>query len=283
MKRPRLWLTLILIVSVLLRSHVSGHVASTKLRPNEHKGSIQPKTQSAQRNRPVEATVPFSIYARSESALLEALRTLHAQEAANARQAEPKYEPWYAPGVLAQIVLCIIGGLYTCFAFKQWGAIKRGNENAREAFEITQRAYLSVENIKVSDFQDGEEPVVEFDIRNRGRLPASRVLVTVTTSIKDRAIPSLIGMTGHPVPEGHGPVISADTISHRARPLALPEKWQLGQVYAGGALLQLEIEVFYMDGFDHQRMWGDLLLYYPDLRTFEPWSTREKLPETLKQ
>jgi hypothetical protein len=56
----------------------------------------------------------------------------------------------------------------------------------------------------------------------------------------------------------------------------------LRQVYAGGALLQLEIEVFYMDGFDHQRMWADLLLYYPDLRTFEPWSTREKLPETRK-
>lgn len=272
-----------LIVSVLLRSHVSGHVASTKLRPNEHNRATEPKTQGAQGDRSVEATVPFSIYARSESALLEALRTLHAQEAANARKAEPKYEPWYTPAVLAQIVLCIIGGLYTYFAFKQWGAIKRGNENAREAFEITQRAYLSVENIKVSNFQDGEEPIVEFDIRNRGRLPASRVLVMVATSIKDRAMPSLIRMTGHPVPEGHGPVISADTISHRARPLGLPEEWQLEQIYAGRALLQLEIEVFYMDGFDHRRIWGDLLLYYPELRTFELWSTRQILPETPKQ
>jgi hypothetical protein len=77
--------------------------------------------------------VPLSVLQSSQAALLQALTALNTQEKGVAEENRPKYEPWYAPSVLVQFLLFIVGCGYTYYAWKQWGAIRVQSDIARDA------------------------------------------------------------------------------------------------------------------------------------------------------
>jgi hypothetical protein len=246
----------------------------------QHKAQAKPSQKTVEKQQAQVPVVPLSVMESVQTALREALGTIKQQAIAAEKQAESYKETYYSPPVVVNGVLALIGIGYLVLMGLQWQAIQEGNQNARQALEITQRAYLNVENITTSNFQDGEAPIVEFDIRNRGRLPASRVAEWVSTSISDKPCAVLTSMSsGYPVPEGFGRVIPADTTVHRIRQFGLPQEWQLQAINAEKAILQLEITIIYLDGFDKRREWSDLLIYFPRLKTFQPWSTRQAIPE----
>src|ERR1700687_5486013 len=93
---------LILGMSAPFLNHVGAQNGALKNpRADKHKNrahELPAVTQPSQEP----PTVPLSLYQSEQSNLLEALRTIHAQEEAPAKQNRPQYEPRHAPSVLAQ-------------------------------------------------------------------------------------------------------------------------------------------------------------------------------------
>lgn len=120
MKKLTLSSGVILIVLVaFLNSARTINAKSNQTLPNQQGDGGAKHSETAQQGQ-IEPTVPSAVYEATESALLEALRTIRAQQETAAKQIHAQYEPWYAPAVFAQIALCVIGAVYSFFAWKQW-------------------------------------------------------------------------------------------------------------------------------------------------------------------
>ena len=67
------------------------------------------------------------------------------------------YEPWYAPAVLAQIVLIVVGVAYTAVSWRQLRAIRRQGEIAQKTLDISREPYLAPTEFEldVRRFDDG--------------------------------------------------------------------------------------------------------------------------------
>jgi hypothetical protein len=52
------------------------------------------------------------------------------------------YEPWYAPAVLAQIVLIVVGVAYTAVSWRQLRAIRRQGEIAQKSLDFSREPYI---------------------------------------------------------------------------------------------------------------------------------------------
>jgi hypothetical protein len=128
MRRSRLLSTSILIALALLLSvgrSASGQ--SNQARPNQHKEAADKDANTTKQTQEV-PMIPLAVY---QADLREALRTIHAQEEAAAKQQNPKSEPFDAPSNLIAIGLLIVGTIYSLFAQKQWAAIKEQARIAR--------------------------------------------------------------------------------------------------------------------------------------------------------
>src|ERR1700689_1825121 len=97
MKRSKLLSVSILIASVLLLSDANNiRAALDQTQPNQHKKAANKQTDATQ-PREQEPTVPRSVYQTTESTLLEAIRTMHAQQEIAAKQTRARYEPFFTP------------------------------------------------------------------------------------------------------------------------------------------------------------------------------------------
>src|ERR1700730_7935456 len=207
----------ILIVLALLLN--AGNALSKNTRTDEYKESAAQQTQQAQ-PRQQEPMIPLGIFQAAQSGLLEALRTIRAQEEAAAKKNHTQYEPWYAPSVLAQFGLIIVGLLYTRYAWKQWTAIneqatianralietKRSADAAVQAAEAAQQSAASarralnanrpfllvvdetLQNLEVAPAKNTRVHI-EFAFKNCGKSPA------IISKIRAR-----LAITKHPLP-----------------------------------------------------------------------------------
>jgi hypothetical protein len=148
MKQAKLLSTLPLIVlAVLLSVRNSDAAASSKALPNQRSPVRQKQRDTADRQ--AKSMVPLEIYQATQSALLEALHTIRAQQETAATQNSPRYEPWYAPAVLAQFGLIVIGIFYTIYAWKQWTVIREQADIADRALHVD-RPILVPDNFSFS-------------------------------------------------------------------------------------------------------------------------------------
>jgi hypothetical protein len=165
-------LLLSLVVLTILLSAANNGSASENRRTNQHKRKAAPKAESIQQQEP---QVPLSVWRSTSEALTESLQANKRQTIAAEKEAQTTKQTFRSPSVVVNEVLALIGIGYLIFMKLQWEEIGRQADIAERDLEITQRAYLNVEKISISNFQDAKPPVIEFDVRNRGRLPASHV------------------------------------------------------------------------------------------------------------
>lgn len=142
MKHSSTWFALILIASALLLS-AGRNISAASHNPREKKHQ-EPANEAAQTAKPLEPepSVPLRDFEAAQSALLDALRALHAEQEARSKDQHPSYEPIYAPSVLIQFALLIVGFFYTLYARRQWAAIKTQARIANDAL---------IENRKAAD------------------------------------------------------------------------------------------------------------------------------------
>jgi hypothetical protein len=172
--------SILIALALLLSVAKSVNATSGNLRPNQHEKQTREHADSGEHAQPV-PTVPLSLYEASQSALSVSLSALHAEQEARAKDNHPSYEPWYAPEVLAQIVLCVIGALYVYYAAKQWAEIWTQSQTAERELIITNRAYLYLSEVHISLSASETDPegdervhkyVITYPIYNGGQTPA---------------------------------------------------------------------------------------------------------------
>jgi hypothetical protein len=179
-------------LALLLSAANGGSAQSNQARPNQHKEPATEETKGAEQRQP-EPTIPLSLPKSPEAALLEALRTIHAQQEAAAKQDRPRYEPLDAPSNLIALGLLIIGAIYSFFAWKQWTAIKEQARIARSILAANrialnigrksadaamlsakttreaQRGYIFGSPLSpIQEFEVGKEPRIWMGLKNVG-------------------------------------------------------------------------------------------------------------------
>ncbi len=165
---------------------------------------------------------------------------------------------------------------------------------ARQALEISQRAYISIENPQVKNFAIGQEPRFTCVLRNTGHLPATRISLLPTREwgppYKGKEPrPLSHGEFIQPAPEDAGDILAPDETKPFDYPVAVRfpasirkqigkqhiPQFDIGKVIAGQQELTIMAGVAYMDGFGHARTSWKELLYIPDSRTFIVISSHE--------
>jgi hypothetical protein len=122
MKHSSTWFALILIASaLLLRAGQNVNAASIEPRPKPHQEKPNRNIQNAEPHQP-ESTVPLRNLDAAEAATLNALRALHAEQEARAKENRTDDEAFYAN--LISLGLLVVGAVYSLLAWKQWAAIK---------------------------------------------------------------------------------------------------------------------------------------------------------------
>ncbi len=169
MKPLKFSFALILIGSTLLLS-VASESGESKNPRNEQNKNATEKDSKKTEQREKEPTIPLAAFQATQSALLEAIRTISAQQEAAQKQKEPQYDPWYAPSVVAQYLLVVVGSLYTLFAWRQWAAIKEQAEIARKTLDLSNRPRLRARSFFVTNWEEcgGDNIFVHFKAVNYG-------------------------------------------------------------------------------------------------------------------
>jgi hypothetical protein len=168
MKRSRQSLTLILIgLGLFLSVAQSGSATSHQPRPHEHQKPTKKKTQTAKAFQP-EPTVPLRDFDAAQSAVLNALDALHAEQEARTKQEHPQYEPFYAPSNLISLGLLVVGIAYSYLAWKQWTAIKQQAEIAADTLLLQNRPRIKVRTFFLTRWEPNNLAIVEFQVVNYG-------------------------------------------------------------------------------------------------------------------
>ncbi len=71
-----------------------------------------------------------------------------------------------------------------------WRAMVASNDNATKALQITQRAYVNVQSIRLGQpFTIGKIPEAIVEYKNSGLTPASELWVATESGFSDKPIP----------------------------------------------------------------------------------------------
>jgi hypothetical protein len=162
----------ILIASALFLSGANASAVSANPRPNKHQEAADKKTQTAKPLQP-EPSIPLRDFEAAQSATLDALRALHSEQEARAKEKHPSHEPIYAPANLISIGLLIVGIVYSRFAYKQWVAIKEQADIAskilkRDRPQIIVEAEQFSNFVPLSEVKGAGMAAAFFQIRNAG-------------------------------------------------------------------------------------------------------------------
>jgi hypothetical protein len=200
MKHSSTWFASILIASALLLNvgrNVSA--ASDQTRPNKHQKSAHEEAQTAKPLQP-EPSVPLRDFEAAQTAALDALSALHAEQEVRAKEQHASYEPIYAPSVLIQFALLVVGVFYTLYAKRQWASIQEqariANESltqnriaanaaktaaeaaklqaeaAMKTFQIAVRAKINVHPTVALESEEDQTLLVFFEVFNQGQTAA---------------------------------------------------------------------------------------------------------------
>jgi hypothetical protein len=104
------------------------------------------------------------------------------------------YEPIYAPSVLVQIVLVIIGALYTYFAWRQWQAIKEQAQLTKDSLIADKRAFVFADSFTQTFEPDPSTGLYNWRLRprwrNTGSTSTSKLRVYVQCEIRNSPLPA---------------------------------------------------------------------------------------------
>jgi hypothetical protein len=167
-------------------------MASADSRPNQHQERSDDNTTSAQQRQPI-PMVPLSVQDSVSAALHDALAALHAEQEAHAKDNHSSYEPWYAPSVLIQIGLPIIGGFYTYFAWRQWTAIKEQTRLTGETLIADKRAFVTADTFFQFWELDRNTSLYNWRLspryRNTGSTPTKNLRSQVHCEVRNEPLP----------------------------------------------------------------------------------------------
>jgi hypothetical protein len=181
-------LTLIALALLLGNAHYACCASADNERREHHERASADNAQNAQQ-RQQEPSVPLSAFQTSQAALFEALRAIRAKDEAYAQHQRPYKDNWDKAGVIADYLLFLIGCLYTYYAWRQWGAIKKQGAIAervaadgQEVFRLEQRPWLVPTGAAQLGMPDGTIPEgqmlpMRFTLKNTGNTPALNITI----------------------------------------------------------------------------------------------------------
>jgi hypothetical protein len=282
MKRSKPLSALILIVLALLLSGAKGEIAKSKNpRANQHQSETIRHPDSTGNQ---ELQIPLAVWQRNQAALNESIATVKEQAEAAKRQADAYKETWRSPSVLVQIVLTFITGGFLIYAGLQWRLSER-------ALIVTNRAYVNIENATIKDWATANGPVVSYELRNSGKVPATGVVTGIGVSkgqgirpdpkyvqktaigAGDRALVDRVIAPGETITQSYWLRAAEDT-EHGTIPPLITDA-DLSAVLEGERFMTVRIEVAYWDGFDkHSRMTAKYFAYIGG--RIEDWGGRQE-------
>ena len=102
-------------------------------------------------------------------------------------------ESWYAPSVLVQICLLVVGFFYTLFARRQWLAIKRQTELIEESLIADKRAFVCADGFVHLWELEPNTNLYNFRLRprykNTGSTPTKDLRSHVECDIRNTVLP----------------------------------------------------------------------------------------------
>ena len=175
-------------------------------------------------------------------------------------------------------------------------AAKQANVIAQQTLEITERAYISIEDPKVTHFRVGQTPRFSCILRNTGHRPATRIQLMAPFGYG----PPWKGKGPRPISRGDflmpasedaGDVLGPGETQHfdlEIKNMIPPsmrkeikkqmpnfQPLEIASVIAGQQELSITAVVAYMDGFGHARTSWKHLLYDPRFHGFGVDSSHE--------
>ena len=213
----------ILIASALLLN--GARAASNESWPNQHKKSTDKEADVAQQRQP-EPSVPRTLYNSTQSALHDALIALHAEQEARAKEQHPRYEPIYAPSVLVQIGLLVVGFLYTRYAKRQWLAIKKQTQLIEESLVADKRAFVCADGVTYWWEPIPDSNLFNFRLRprykNTGSTPTKNLRSHVECDIRNTMLPRGHVFTDQDTNAGTGMIPPHGEVTGGVAPQGLP-------------------------------------------------------------
>jgi hypothetical protein len=184
MKLSKPLCVLILIALALFLSgarHVSA--ASNNPRPKKHQEAADKKAQTAKPLQP-EPSVPLRDFEAAQSALLDALRALHAEQEARDREKRADREAFYAN--LISLGLLIVGIVYSRYAWKQWAAIKEQAKIANDALVENRKAADAAKDAAKAAMRNADVAEKQLHCTERPWIAFEPTKILGTKSIVDR-------------------------------------------------------------------------------------------------
>jgi hypothetical protein len=167
-----------------------ANAISNESRPDEHQKGSNKQTGIIQSAEP---TVPLSLYRTTQTALNDALLSLHAEQEARAKDQTPGYEPIYAPSVLVQFGLFVIGFFYTLYARRQWFAITEQTRLIEETLVADKRAFITADTFWQFWVLDTNNGSYHWRLtpryRNTGGTPTKNLRSQVHCEVRNEVLP----------------------------------------------------------------------------------------------
>ena len=210
---------------------------------------------------------------------------------------------------IIQFLIFVAAIIYSFVAYRQWLALQDATEQtkqlaataaiqadvasaanriARDTLEISQRAYVNIENVTFDGFRSGGPFVIHWKIRNAGHMPATGVQEMFAQNWGPHAAPAPGGRFLEPSRD-FGDVIGSEEERHYdttitgeyPKDLHIPEKLKLTPekiraALAGNGSFGLIIAASYFDGFGKARTTWRTYNWDSTLRAFVEKGSRQE-------
>ncbi len=174
-----------------------------------------------------------------------------------------------------EVTTLIILLAYTTITFWQWRAMK-------DTLQIAHRAYISIEDVQITDVMIDADMTLSFRLKNTGQVPADGVLCSFSNAKGP-------GVYSRPNPIDAGDVIAPGEVRAFTKSLTKSEgpvpiigmlppffnRQDLIEAREGKKFLFVTIEVDYRDGFFHKRKTWRRLVWTPATMNWQLGGARQ--------
>jgi len=180
--------------------------------------------------------------------------------------------------------LVAVGTTYTFFTFRQLGAIKQQTEIANKSLQVTQRAFVNVQQIRpIEPVEIGAEIDAIVEYKNSGNTPAKNLWISTGFAlVKPSYMPSDMLRTGRSgaIPQ-LGQILPPNVTRQRSIGVVVPPIFPVGaknifpdqkvnMIKAGRLKWVVWVAIDYLDYFGQRHDSVEPFVYDPQTKTFEP-------------
>ena len=221
-------------------------------------------------------------------------------------------DPWRVAEVIFAGGVFLFTGALVIVSYRQWDAASQSaraaqsaaqaaqaaNTIAQTSLETSERAYVNIENFKVTDFEKGKTPLVSCVFHNTGHKPASGLQFFGPIEYgkpypiydpTNQARGDFISPNPEDVGETLGPeeskpwqhkidvkeLVRLSNEMKKSSPNVPIPGFDIGKILAGRESFEISVGVGYRDGFNHARTTWQAWRYDSRLHTFANTSSRE--------